>query len=91
VFERYGKQEGVKKGYNPRKPGRGSHHPLLAVLGEAHFILHAWLRSGNTRADSGVVEFLKEALAKLESLERIRRVRADAGFFDQKFLQYWRS
>ena|SRR5579859_4279251 len=34
VFERYGKQEGVKRGYNPRKPGRGSHHPLLAVLGE---------------------------------------------------------
>jgi hypothetical protein len=88
VFERYGKQEGVKKGYNPKKPGRGSHHPLLAVLGEAHFILHGWLRSGNTRADTGVVEFLKEALAKLESLEWIRRVRADAGFFAEELLQY---
>ncbi|MGB7592864.1 MAG: transposase, partial [Terriglobia bacterium] len=88
VFERYGKQEGVKKGYNPRKPGRGSHHPLLAVLGEAYFILHGWLRSGNTRSDSGVVEFLKEALAKLGSLERIRRVRADSGFFAQELLQY---
>ena len=31
VFERYGRQEGAKKGYNPRKPGRASHHPLLAV------------------------------------------------------------
>ena len=31
VFERYGEQEGVKRGYNPRKPGRGSHHLLLAV------------------------------------------------------------
>jgi hypothetical protein len=88
VFERYGEKEGVKKGYNPRKPGRGSHHPLLAVLGEAHFILHGWLRSGNTRADSGVVEFLKEALAKLESLEWIRRVRADAGFFAEELLKY---
>jgi hypothetical protein len=88
VFERYGKQEGVKKGYNPRKPGRGSHHPLLAVLGEAYFILHGWLRSGNTRADSGVVEFLKEALAKLESREWVRRVRADAGFFAEELLQY---
>jgi len=88
VFERYGKQEGVKKGYNPKKPGRGSHHPLLAVLGEAHFILHGWLRSGNTRADTGVVEFLKEALAKLESLEWIRRVRADAGFFAEELLKY---
>ena len=88
VFERYGRQEGVKKGYNPKKHGRGSHHPLLAVLGEAHFILHGWLRSGNTRADTGVVEFLKEALAKLESLEWIRRVRADAGFFAEELLKY---
>jgi hypothetical protein len=31
VFERYGKQEGVRKGYNPRKHGRASHHPLLSV------------------------------------------------------------
>jgi hypothetical protein len=86
VFERYGEQEGVKRGYNPRQHGRGSHHPLLAVLGEAGFILHGWLRSGNTRSDSGVVEFLKEALAKLESREWIRVVRADSGFFAQELL-----
>jgi hypothetical protein len=91
VFERYGKQEGVKRGYNPRKPGRGSHHPLLAVLGEAHFILHGWLRSGNTTAGRGVVEFLKEALVKLEGLEWIRVVRADSGFFAQELLQYLES
>jgi hypothetical protein len=88
VFERYGQQEGAKRGYNPRKPGRGSHHPLLAVLGEAYFILHGWLRSGNTAAGRGAVEFLKEGLAKLPSREWIRVVRADAGFFDQQLLQY---
>ena len=91
VFERYGEQEGVKRGYNPRKHGRASHHPLLAVLGEVGFILHGWLRSGNTRADSGVVEFLQEALAKLESREWIRVVRADSGFFAQELLQYLES
>jgi len=47
VFERYGQQEGSLKGHNPRKHGRPSHHPLLAVLSEAHFLLHGWLRSGN--------------------------------------------
>lgn len=78
----------MKKGYNPKKRGCGSHHPLLAVLGEGCFILHGWLRSGNTRADIGVVEFLKEALAKLESLEWIHRVRADSGFFAEELLQY---
>ena len=91
VFERYGKQEGVKRGYNPRKPGRGSHHPLLAVLGEAHFVLHGWLRSGNTTAGRGVVEFLKEALAKLESSQWIRLVRADSGFFAQELFLYLES
>ncbi|MGC8808398.1 MAG: hypothetical protein ACP5QB_12830, partial [Thiomonas sp.] len=39
IFERYGRQEGSLKGHNPRKHGRPSHHPLLAVLSEAHFIL----------------------------------------------------
>lgn len=59
VFERYGHQEG----HNPRKHGRPSHHPLLAVLAEAHWLLHGWLRSGNCGPARGVVEFLEEALA----------------------------
>jgi hypothetical protein len=88
VLERYGKQEGVKRGYNPRKPGRGSHHPLLAVLGEAYFVLHGWLRSGNCSSSRGVVEFLKEALVKLPELDWIRVVRADSGFFAQELFRF---
>src|SRR6266851_533829 len=88
VFERYGQQQGALKGPNPRKHGRPSHHPLLAVLAEAHFILHGWLRSGNCGTARGVVEFLKEALALLSERQRIRRVRADAGFFDQALLSF---
>jgi hypothetical protein len=48
VFQRSGQQEGAAKGYNPSRPGRNTHHPLLAILGEAHCVLHAWLRGGNT-------------------------------------------
>jgi len=44
VFCRQGRQEGARKGFNPRRKGRNSHHPLLAVLAEAPFILHGWLR-----------------------------------------------
>ena len=65
VFSREGAQEGAAKGYNPRRPGRKSHHPILAVLAEMPFVLHAWMRSGNTGSSRGVVEFLKEALALL--------------------------
>jgi len=70
VFERYGQQEGSPKGHNPRKHGPPSHHPLLAVLSEAHFLLHGWLRSGNGGTSRGAEEFLKEALALWDSAKR---------------------
>src|SRR3954467_674656 len=88
VLERYGQQEGSLRGYNPRKRGRPSHHPLLAVLAEAHFLLHGWLRSGNCGPARGVVEFLKEALALWQQRQRIRVVRADSGFFDDELLSF---
>jgi DNA-directed RNA polymerase subunit N (RpoN/RPB10) len=88
VFERYGKQEGSLKEHNPRKHGRPSHHPLLAVLGEAHFLLHGWLRSGNCGAARGAEEFLKEALALWGQRQKIRLLRADSGFFDDKLLSF---
>jgi hypothetical protein len=65
VFERYGHQQGALRGPNPRKHGRPSHHPLVAELAEAHFLLHGWLRSGNCGTARGAVEFLKQALALL--------------------------
>jgi hypothetical protein len=88
VFERYGCQEGSLKGHNPRKHGRPSHHPLLAVLAEAHLLLHGWLRSGNCGPARGVVEFLEEALALWGQRQKIRLVRADSGFFDDKLLSF---
>ena len=88
VFERYGEQEGSLLGYNPRKRGRPSHHPLLAVLAEAHFVVHAWLRSGNCSSGRGVVEFLKEAFALFDAASLVRIVRADSGFFDDALLSF---
>jgi hypothetical protein len=88
VFERYGHQEGSLKGHNPRKHGRPSHHPLLGVLAEAHFLLHGWLRSGNCGAARGAVEFLKEALALWGQRQKIRLVRADSGFFEDNLLSF---
>ena len=88
MFERYGRQQGALRGPNPRKHGRPWHHPLVAVLAEAHFLLHGWLRSGNCSTARGVVEFLKEALALLPEKHAIRMVRADAGFFDQQLLSF---
>ncbi len=88
VFCREGKQQGARKGYNPRRKGRNSHHPLLAVLAEAQFILHGWLRSGNTGPARGVISFLQEALAWLPEGTWLRTGRADSGFFDGRWLDF---
>lgn len=89
IFSRHGtQQQGAARGYNPRRPGRLSHHPLLAILAEANFVLHAWLRSGNTGAGQGAAPFLSEALSLLGSTHRIRCVRADSGFYADNFLSF---
>jgi len=88
VFVRYGKQQGAKKGYNPKKPGRPSHRPILAILAEAKIIANLWLRSGDTADLTGADQFLDETLAKLPAPLRIQIVRADTGFHDQKFFAY---
>ena len=89
IFSRHGaKQQGAAKGYNPRRPGRPSHHPLLAVLAEANFVLHSWLRSGNAGASQGAAQFLSEALSLLGDQDRIRCVRADSGFYGDHFLSF---
>ena len=59
---------------------------IIAVLAEAPFVLHAWLRSGNTSSGRGVCAFLKEAFAYLPAGWRLRCLRADSGFFDQALL-----
>src|SRR5262250_442333 len=92
VFCRYGeKQEGNLKGYNPKKPGRPSHHPLVAFLSEARRVLWAVLRSGNSRSANGCVEFLRQALTLLPAEHKVALVRADAGFFEKRFLEFLES
>jgi len=86
IMERYGRQEGAFLGFNPKKHRRPSHHPLLATLGERPWVVHAWLRSGNTASARGAEQFLEEALALLPSSTAIRYLRADSGFGIESFL-----
>jgi hypothetical protein len=86
IMERYGKQEGALLGYNPKKHRRPSHHPLLATLGSRPWVVHAWLRSGNTTSARGAEQFLEETLAMLPKPSAIRFLRADSGFGIESFL-----
>jgi len=86
IMERYGKQEGAFLGYNPKKHRRPSHHPLIATLGKRPWVVHAWLRSGNTTSARGAEQFLEETLALLPEPTAIRYLRADSGFGIEPFL-----
>lgn len=86
VLQRYGRQQGSLRGYNPTKRGRPSHHPLLAVLAHSKLIVHSWLRSGNTGTARGAESFLAECLQRLVPSVPLRALRADSGFFVHAFL-----
>ena len=46
VITRYGEQEGSKVGFNQSKPGRPSHHPLMAFISETRMVANACADSG---------------------------------------------
>ena len=41
-----GSQEGAEKGYNPKKKGQKSYHPLLCFIAETREYLYNWFRAG---------------------------------------------
>ena len=88
VITRYGAQEGSRKGFNTHKPGRPSHHPLLAFIPELRMVANAWLRPGNTASGSALQNFLEETFAILDD-KLVGLVRADSGFYGDKYLRFF--
>lgn len=85
VMTRYGVQEGTARGYNHSKPGRVSHHPLMAFVSDTRMIANCWLRPGNTASANNVSAFLDSTLTNLAG-KHIGLLRADSGFSDHAFL-----
>lgn len=88
VITVYGQQQGARIGYNPKKKGRRSYHPLLCFESHHQEFWHGSFRRGNTSANTGAVPFMERCLNKVpSSVARSRiRVRADAGFYVGKLL-----
>lgn len=82
----YGAQEGAKRGYNPAKRGRASHHPLMAFVADTRMIANCWLRPGNTSSSHNVQGFLDNTLHRLGQT-RVALLRADSGFCDSAFFE----
>lgn len=90
VITRYGHQEGVEVGYNPTKPGRGSHHPILAFINELKMVANAWMRTGDSASPTDFEAFLTQTL-EIVSPEKIGLVRADSGFSGNTCLSFLES
>ena len=86
VMTRYGGQEGAKKGYNPDKRGRPSHHPLIGFLGSG-YVVNLWNRSGNTHSAQSCCEFFDQTILLLGDFS-VKRVLCDSGFYDIEFMKY---
>lgn len=86
VIERYGKQEGVKRGYNPKKKGRGSHSPLLAFLNRSKYVVNLWNRPGNVTSWNNIIGFFESTYHRVNMHITIRGVIADSGFYIRKFI-----
>ena len=89
VITRYGNQEGAKKGYNPKKMGRNSHHPLIAFIDQTRMVVNAWMRSGNTADLNNWEDFLYETFKVILKNKEVGLVRADSGFYSNEFLKWF--
>jgi len=87
VWTRYGKQEGAKRGYNSKKRGRASHHPIIAFVAEMKMVANFWLRPGNTGSANNIIAFLEETFSILKG-KTVGLFRADSGFY-QKAVMEW--
>lgn len=87
VLERYGKQEGAKRGYNPKKKGRGSHSPLLAFLNRSRYAVNLWNRPGNVASWNNIIGFFENTWQRLQGFISIKGVIADSGFYLKNFIE----
>jgi hypothetical protein len=89
VITRYGEQEGVAVGYNPKKRGRGSHHPLMAFISQTRMVANAWMRPGDAADLNNHAAFLQETFDEVLRDKEIGLVRADSGFYADDFLEWF--
>lgn len=86
----YGHAQGSAVGYNPKKPGRRSYHPLFCFESNFQEFWHGMWRRGNAASATGVIQFLEACWAKVPSSLKAERVRfrMDSGFFGKRVVEW---
>lgn len=89
VVVRYGrKQAGAEVGYNPKKPGRPSHHPLLAFAVETGDLIGLLWRPGSAWSGARTEEWIPELIEWLREVGVTEiTVRLDKGFWSKKIVR----
>ena len=89
VLTVYGRQQFARVGYNPKKRGRRSYHPLIGFEAHLQEFWHGSLRPGNAVTGTGLVAFVRRCLDKVPSSiagSRIR-IRGDSGCFGKRLVE----
>lgn len=84
----YGNQQRAGLGYNPKKKGRKSYHPLMCFIGETRDYIGGLFRSGKHHTSYNAAKFLKSMVKKLPSHIKDIKLRADGGFFSRDMIEY---
>jgi hypothetical protein len=87
IMTRYGEQQGARKGYNPKKPGRKSQHPLMAFVADCNMVANLWLRSGDAHTAHNFEGFLEDTLERMGN-KKVGLMRLDSGFYDKNVFEY---
>jgi hypothetical protein len=86
----YGHAQGAMVGYNPKKQGRRSYHPLFCFESSFQEFWHGIWRRGNAASSTGIIPFLKVCLAKVPATVKRQRIRfrMDSGFFGKRVVEF---
>jgi hypothetical protein len=92
VVLRYGLQQaGAERGYNPTKPGRPSHHPLLAFTDQGDCLGVRW-RGGAAHTAAGAAAWLRTLVGRLRQRGITDlTVRLDKGFCSEAMVEQLRA
>jgi len=84
--------QGARRGYNPKKPGRPSYHPVVVFDGHTQDTIDGLLRPGDTVPVTVAKPLVQRCRAKRPTYANRKkitlRLRADAGFYDGDFIQF---
>lgn len=91
VLTVFGQQEKARVGYNPKKRGRRSYHPLFCFEGQTADCWASELYPGDMHPAPVVMPFLETVLAKLPPSIRRKYFRGDSAFFDGDLVHFHNS